>query len=100
MYVVEFTLNAKPGHYQQVADSYSAFAAAYLDSHDALVNVLVVGDGAAGVVRGIGVWKTKDDADGVNSNPEFAAFNDSIIDLLAKAPERIELSLLHTYGRT
>ena len=70
MYVVEFTLHAKPGHYSDVADIYSAFAADFLSTHDALVSVMVVGDEADGTVRGIGVWEDRESADAVNSDPD------------------------------
>jgi hypothetical protein len=36
MYVAEFTLQAKPGHYAEVAALYSAFAADFLSDHPAL----------------------------------------------------------------
>jgi quinol monooxygenase YgiN len=99
VYVVEFTLHVKAGHFDTVSDLYSAFAADFLTTHDALVSVLVVGDQASGVVRGIGVWSDRESADAVNSNPEFAAFNDAIGPLLAEPAERIELSLLHLFAR-
>jgi len=99
VYVVEFTLRVKPGHYAEVADLYSAFAAEFLATHEALATVLVIGDEASGLVRGIGVWADKDSADAVNSNPEFAAFNDAIAPLLAEPADRTELSLLHLFTR-
>jgi quinol monooxygenase YgiN len=98
--VAEFTLQVKPGHSAEVADIYSAFAADFLATHDALASVLVVGDEASGVVRGIGVWTDRESVDTVNSNPEFAAFNDAIGPLLAQPAERAELSLLHLFARS
>ena len=100
MYVAEFTLHVKPGHYTDVADLYSAFAADFLATHDALASVLVVGDEASGIVRGIGVWSDRQAADAVNSDPAFAMFNDTIGPLLAAPAERAELSLLHLYSRS
>jgi quinol monooxygenase YgiN len=100
VYVAEFTLYVKPGHFSEVADLYSDFAAEFLVTHDALESVLVVGDEASGLVRGIGVWADRESADAVNSNPEFAAFNDAINPLLARPAERAELSLLHLFART
>ena len=97
MYVAEFTLQAKPGHYSQVADLYSTFAAEYLSEHEALESVIVVGDEGSGLIRGIGVWADRAAADSVNSNPEFAAFNDAVAPLLAGPAERIELELLHLF---
>ena len=99
MYVAEFTLHVKPGHYTDVAELYSAFAADFLATHEALESVLVVGDEASGLVRGIGVWADRESADSVNSDPAFAMFNDTIGLLLAAPAERAELSLLHLYAR-
>lgn len=97
MHVAEFTLHAKPGHYDQVAEIYSRFAADFLSTHPALENVLIVGDEGEGVVRGIGVFGDREAADAVNSDPQFAAFNDEIGPLLASPSERVELQLLHHF---
>jgi quinol monooxygenase YgiN len=99
VYVAEFTLHVKPGHYSDVAELYSAFAADFLATHEALESVLVVGDEATGIVRGIGVWEDRESADSVNSDPAFAMFNDTIGPLLAAPAERAELTLLHLYAR-
>jgi quinol monooxygenase YgiN len=97
MHVAEFTLHAKPGHFDEVAEIYSEFAANFLSDHPALETVLVLGDEAAGVVRGIGVFSDRQSADDVNSDPEFASFNDRVARLLASPSERVELQLLHQY---
>ena len=97
MYVAEFTLRSKAGHYSQVADLYSIFAAEFLASHDALESVLVVGDEGSGVVRGLGVFSDRESADRVNSDPEFAAFNDAVASMLSDTPKRVELELLHLF---
>jgi hypothetical protein len=47
VYVAEFTLRAQPGHYSEVADLHSTFAAEYFSEHEALESVIVVGDEAA-----------------------------------------------------
>jgi quinol monooxygenase YgiN len=99
LYVAEFTLYAKPGHYSDVAEIYSNFAADFLSTHDALLSVMVVGDEASAVLRGIGVWEDRESADAVNSDPAFAVFNDAIAPLLAAPAERAELSLLHLFSR-
>jgi quinol monooxygenase YgiN len=62
--------------------------------------VLVVGDEGSGVVRGMGVFTDRPAADSVNSDPEFAAFNDAVAPMLATSPERIELELLHLFTKT
>ena len=99
MHVAEFTLHAKPGHYEQVAEIYSEFAASFLSDNPALENVLILGDEASGTVRGIGVFSDRDSADAVNNDPEFAAFNDRVEGLLASPSERVELQLLHIYTK-
>ena len=99
MYVTEFTLRAKPGHFEQLAEIHSQFAADFLSDHPALQTVLVVADEASGLVRGIGVYTDREAAEAVNSDPEFAAYNDRIEPLLASPPERVELELLHHSSR-
>jgi quinol monooxygenase YgiN len=99
MYVAEFTLHAKPGHYAEVAGLYSAFAAEFLSDHPALETVMILGDEASGVVRGVGVFTDRPAADSVNSDPEFAAFNDAVAGMLANPPERVELQLLHLFTK-
>jgi Ca2+-binding RTX toxin-like protein len=71
MHVAEFTLHAKPGHFEQVAEIYSEFAANFLSDHPALESVLILGDEAEGVVRGIGVFSDREGADEL-----FAGAND------------------------
>src|SRR5436305_12235699 len=97
MYVAEFTLHAKPGHFDEVAEIYSEFARRFLSDQPALESVLILGDQAAGTVRGIGLFSDRDSADSVNSDPEFAAFNDRVQGLLTGPSERLELQLLHSY---
>jgi quinol monooxygenase YgiN len=99
VYVAEFTLHAKPGHYAEVSAIYSDFAADFLSNHDALESVLILGDEGSGVVRGIGVFSDRPSADNVNSDPQFAAFNDAVAPMLAEPPARVELELLHLYSK-
>jgi quinol monooxygenase YgiN len=99
MHVAEFTLHPKQGHFDEVAEIYSEFAASFLSDHPALETVLILGDEASGVVRGIGVFEDRDSADAVNSDPEFASFNDAVGPLLASPSERVELNLLHLYTK-
>ncbi len=51
MHVAEFTLHAKPGHFDEVAQIYSEFAANFLSDHPALESVLILGDEAPRVRR-------------------------------------------------
>lgn len=97
MHVAEFTLHAKPGHFEELAELYSAFGRDFLSHQPALETVLILGDEGEGIVRGIGIFNDQDSADAVNSNPEFAAFNEAAAPLLASPSERVELKLLHSY---
>jgi quinol monooxygenase YgiN len=99
MHVAEFTLHAKPGHFDEVAEMYSEFAQVFLSDQSSLETVLVIGDEASGLVRGIGLFDDRQAADDVNSDPEFASFNDRVAPLLATPPERVELKLLHHYSK-
>jgi quinol monooxygenase YgiN len=99
MHVAEFTLHPKPGHFEQVVEIYSEFVADFLNDHPALRTLLVLGDEASGVLRGVAVYTDREAADAVNSDPEFASFNDRIEPLLASPSERVELQLLHHYSR-
>ena len=97
--VVEFTLNVKPGHYAEVLSLYSDFAHTYLELNPALVNVLVVGDEGAGVVRGIGIYGDHEAAAAVNSDVFFGAFMDAIEPLIEGAPNRMLLDLVHSWSK-
>ena len=99
MYVTEFTLYPKPGHFDELAQIHVEFVVEFLSDHPALQSALVVGDEASGIVRGIGVYTDREAAEEINSDPEFAAYNDRIAPLLASPAERVELKLLHTYSR-
>ena len=91
MHIAEFTLHAKPGHFQDVADTYSAFAADFLSNHPPSRRYVVVGDESDGVVRGIGIFSDRDAADAVNGDQQFADFNDKVAPLLSSPSERVEL---------
>jgi hypothetical protein len=97
--VVEFTMQVKPGRYKEMLGRENAFVAAFMKSHPSLKSVIVVGDEARGVLRAIGVYETAKAAAKVNSERDFADFNTEIAPLLAGAPERVELDLLHSFKR-
>ena len=52
---------------------------------------------ASGLVRGIGVFETPDQAEAVNSEEVFADFNSKVTPLISGSPERVELQLVHTF---
>jgi hypothetical protein len=67
MHVAEFTLHAKPGHFEQVVEIYSEFVADFLNDHPALRTLLVLGDEASGVLRGVAVYTDREAADAVTA---------------------------------
>ena len=95
--VIEFTMHVKPGHYEDVLQAYSEFAAAFQEAVPEDRIIIITGDPASGLVRGIGVFDSARIAEDVNSMPFFAAFNDAVSPYLASAPERIELQLIHLF---
>ena len=97
--VVEFSMQVKPGHYQEVLRKENAFVDAFMKSHPSLKSVIVVGDEARGVLRAIGVYDSAKVAASVNSERDFADFNTEIAPMLAGSPERVELDLLHAFNR-
>ncbi len=98
-HVVEFTLTVKPGHYQDVLDVYSNFAHDYMAADPHLKSVHIVGDPAAGLVRGIGVFDSEEAAAEVNSDVIFATFNEQIAPLVSAPAERVMLDLVHAWQR-
>ena len=95
--VVEFTMYAKPGRYADVLAAYSEFAKAFQDAVPQDRLILITGDHASGLIRGIGVLTEAQIAADVNSMPFFAQFNEAIAEFITDAPERTELDLIHLY---
>lgn len=95
--VVEFTMHAKPGRYADVLAAYSEFAEALQGAVPEDRLILITGDPASGLIRGIGVFTGEKIAADVNSMPFFAQFNEAIADLITGMPERTHLDLIHLY---
>lgn len=97
--VVEFTLKAKPGHYDEVLAQYVAFADAFVQSIPEDELALITGDAASGTIRGIGVFDDAASAGAANSMASFAAFMDSVEGLIEGPPTRTKMDLVHVYVR-
>lgn len=95
--VIEFTMHAKPGHYEAVLEAYSEFAAQFQTIVPEDRIIVIAGDPASGLIRGIGVFDSATIAEDVNSMPFFAAFNDAVGPFLTGSPERVELQLIHLF---
>lgn len=97
--VIEFTITAKPGHYDEVKDKYIAFADAFVQSIPDEEFALITGDAASGTLRGIGVFDSWQAGADANSLTSFGAFMDSIEGLIEGPPTRTEMELVHVYVR-
>lgn len=97
--VVEFTMQVKPGRYKEALGKENEFVAAFMKTHPSLKSVMVVGDEARGLLRAIGVYDSAKVAAKVNSETDFADFNTAMAPIIAGAPERVELDLLHAFHR-
>jgi hypothetical protein len=97
--VVEFTLNVKPRHYAEVLSLYAEFAHKFGETNPAFISQLVVGDEAAGIVRGIGIYTDHAQAAAVNSDAFFGDFMDVIEPLIEGAPTRVSLDLVLTWSK-
>jgi quinol monooxygenase YgiN len=95
--VVEFTMKAKPGHYDEVMQKYIAFADAFVETDPNEELALITGDPASGTIRGIGLYDTQEAGGAANSRASMAAFMDEVADLIDGAPVRIEMDLVHAY---
>ena len=74
-----------------VASLYASFDAEFAANHDAHESEVVVGDEESGIECGFGAVADRP-ANGVDNDPEFAAFNDAVASVLAAAPSEWNLS--------
>ncbi|MSO27619.1 MAG: hypothetical protein EXQ60_06100 [Candidatus Nanopelagicales bacterium] len=88
---------AKPGQYDAVMAAYVDFADRFGERNPTEDLILVTGDPATGVIRGIGVFLSDDEALDVVSAGMFVDFRDSVADLLIEIPVRVDLDLVHVF---
>lgn len=91
---IEFSLHAKPGHYDQVLQAYADFVAGLEAELDDLQMIFVVGEPTQDLVRGIAIYEHAEVAEDLASTPYFARLIDVLEPHLASTPERLELELL------
>ncbi len=95
--VIEYTMHAKPGQYDNVLNAYVEFADQFGERNLSEDLILVAGDPSTGVIRGFGVFLSEAEAlDVVNANM-FVDFRDSVADLLIDTPTRADLDLVHVF---
>ena len=97
--VVEFTITAKPGHFQELLDIYIAALDQFVQGQPEEEFALVAADAGSGTIRGIGVFDTWEAGAAANSVASFASFMDSIEHLITGPPTRTEMDLVHVYVR-
>lgn len=95
--VIEYTMQAKPGQYDNVMNAYVAFADQFGEHNLSEDLILVTGNSVTGVIRGIGVFLSDAEALDVVSASMFVDFRDSVADLLTEAPVRTDLDLVHVF---
>jgi hypothetical protein len=95
--VIEYTMHAKPGQYDNVLNAYVAFADQFGERNLSEDLILVTGDPETGVIRGFGVFVSDAEALDVISASMFVDFRDSVADLLAEVPVRADLDLVHVF---
>lgn len=97
--LIELSMRAKLGHVEELVAQYESFIAGFqTEVPDARV-ILHTADPASGLVRGIVVYDHAQVAEAVGSSPLLRGFLDSVQPLLAGAPERTEMRLLHLFAR-
>ncbi len=95
--VIEYTMRVKHGQYDRVMEAYVAFADRFGEINPTEDLILVTGDRDSGLIRGIGVFESKSEAEVVVGVDIFEAFRTDVADFLVGAPERSELELVHTF---
>ncbi len=97
--VIEYTMRVKHGQYDRVMEAYVAFADRFGEINPTEDLILVTGDRDNGLIRGIGVFESKSEAEVVVGVDIFEAFRTDVADFLVGTPERIELELVHTFRK-
>ncbi len=95
--VIEYTMQAKPGQYDNVMSAYIAFADQFGEHNLSEDLILVTGNAVTGVIRGIGVFLSDSEALDVVGASMFVDFRESVADLLTEIPVRTDLDLVHVY---
>lgn len=95
--VIEYTMQAKPGQYDNVMSAYVAFADHFGEHNLSEDLILVTGNAVSGVIRGIGVFLSDTQALDVISSSMFVDFRESVADLLTEVPVRTDLDLVHVF---
>lgn len=95
--VIEYTMVALPGKYEELLDSYVEFADRFGEQNPTEDLILITGDAGEGVIRGIGVFESGAEGHEVYGAELFLAFRDHAAHLVAGEPTRTERELVHVF---
>jgi len=95
--VVEYTMIALPGKYDELVDAYVTFADQFGAVNPKEDLILITGDRESGVVRGIGVFESGREAHEVYGADLFVAFREHDSHLISAEPTRSERELVHVF---
>jgi len=95
--VIEYTMIALPGQYEELVDAYIVFADQFGAVNPTEDLILITGDPESGVVRGIGIFESGTEAHEVFGADLFVAFREHAAHLIAAEPTRSERELVHVY---
>ena len=97
--VIEYTIRTKPGQYDAVVAAYVRFADRFGEVNPTENLILVTGDRDNDLIRGIGVFGSKLEAEDVAGAGIFADFREHVADFIIGQPERVELELVHSFSK-
>ena len=95
--VIEYTMIALPGKYEELVDAYVTFADQFGAVNPTEDLILITGDVESGIVRGIGIFESGSEAHQVYGADLFIAFREHASHLIAGEPARRERELIHVF---
>ena len=95
--VIEYTMIALPGKYDELVDAYITFADQFGEVNPTEDLILITGDPETGVVRGIGIFESGSEAHVVYGAELFVAFREHASHLIVGEPTRSERELVHVF---
>ena len=95
--VIEYTMVALPGKYDELVDAYITFADQFGLENPTEDLILITGDAESGIVRGIGMFESGSEAHQVYGADLFQAFREQASHLIEGDPVRTERDLIHVF---
>lgn len=95
--VIEYTMFVKPDAYDEVLAAYVEFADEFGIRNATEDFILVTGDREGGVIRGIGIFESEEQALDVVDASVFVRFREKVEHHLTEEPIREHLELVHVF---